>query len=317
MIKSFYLIFIAILCPLHAIDPLPSWNEGIAKQKLLEFVKMTTEEGSGFIPPEERIATFDQDGTLWVEQPFYAQGTFALERIHALASQHPEWKHQAPFQAILERDQEAIKNFTEQDIGKILAVSHSGMSIKEYHQLVHDWLKEALHPRFKRPYTELAYQPMLEVLKFLREKGFKTYIVTGGGQEFVRTYGDQVYGIPTEHIIGTAGKVRYEIVNDQPVLTKIPDVFFIDDKQGKPEGINLFIGKRPVAAFGNSIGDQQMLEWSKGLALLVHHDDAEREYAYDEDSKIGRFSAELMRQARAKGWIVVSMKQDWNTLFAP
>jgi phosphoglycolate phosphatase-like HAD superfamily hydrolase len=304
-------------------DPLPSWTDGPAKQAIVAFVNATTDKASPkFVPPEERIATFDQDGTLWVEQPIYTQVTFAIERVAALASKHPEWKEQEPFKAILTRDREAMAKFTLQDIEKIIAVTHSGMTVEEFQAIVKDWLAKAEHPRFKRPYTECIYQPMLEVMQHLRANGYKTYIVTGGGQEFVRVFAERVYGVPPEQVIGSAGKVKYEYgKDDKPLLVKLPEVLLLDDTTGKPEAINLIIGRRPVAAFGNSIGDQQMLEWTQAgdgarLMMLVHHDDAEREYAYGPDSKIGTFSEALMTEAKKRGWTVISMKNDWKRIFA-
>lgn len=303
------------------IDPLPSWNDGNAKNTIIQFIKETTEPGSpNFIKPSDRIATFDQDGTLWLEQPFYTEAIFGLDTIKALAPEHPEWKNQEPYKSILDNNMEAIKNFTLLDIEKMIAASHAGITTEAFQQRVHNWFSKAINPRFKRPYTQLIYQPMLEVINLFKAKGFKTYIVSGGGQEFIRDISEKVYGIPVEQVIGSASKLKYEYQNNQPVLMKLPEVLFIDDKTGKPSAIQLIIGKRPVAAFGNSDGDQQMLEWSqtgngKRLQLLVHHDDAEREYAYDTDSKIGTFSKALMDEAKAKGWIVVSMKNDWKVIF--
>jgi phosphoglycolate phosphatase-like HAD superfamily hydrolase len=307
---------------LVATDPLPSWNEGVAKSAILQFVQDVTEEGSAnFVPPEKRIATFDQDGTLWVEQPMYAQGFFAFERIHALAPEHPEWKEQEPFKAILNDNKEAMSNFSESNIAEILAATHAGMTVEDFIKTVQAWLSTATHPRFKKPFTQLIYQPMLEVIQLFEANGFTNYIVSGGGQEFIRVYAEPVYGIPVERIIGTAAKVNYELRQDRPVLIKLPQILFIDDKKGKPESINLFIGKRPTAAFGNSEGDRQMLEWTKAgqgkrLALLVHHDDSVREYAYDQNSKIGTFPASLMDEALQHNWIVVSMKNDWKRIFS-
>jgi hypothetical protein len=304
-------------------DPLPSWNDGPAKQAIVAFVNATTDKASPkFVPPEDRIATFDQDGTLWVEQPIYTQITFAIERVAALAPKHPEWKEQEPFKAILTRDREAIAKFTLQDIEKILAVTHSGMTVEAFQTIVKDWLTMVQHPRFKRSYTELVYQPMLEVMQYLRANGYKTYIVTGGGQEFVRVFAEHVYGVPPEQVLGSAGKVKYGYDKDgKPMLVKLPEVLLIDDQTGKPEGINLIIGRRPYAAFGNSTGDQQMLEYTQAgdgarLMMLVHHDDAEREYAYGPDSKIGTFSDVLIAEAKQRGWTVISMKNDWKRIFA-
>lgn len=302
-------------------DPLPSWNEGRAKQAIMQFIHSTVAPGTeDFIAPEKRIAVFDQDGTLWVEQPVYTQFSFAMDRIKSLAKEHPEWKYSEPYKSIIGDDLEKIKNFSIQEIEKIIAVSHANMTVEEFTFKVQSWLSQALHPRFQKPYTKLIYQPMLEVIKYFQSQGYKVYIVSGGGQEFIRTYAKKIYGIPSEQIIGTAGKVKYEYQNDKPVLIKLPEILFIDDKKGKPEAINLIIGKRPVAAFGNSDGDQQMLEWSqssagKSFQLLVHHDDPVREYKYDTDSKIGTFSLQLMEEAKKKGWIVVSMKNDWKIVF--
>lgn len=301
---------------------LPSWNEGAAKQAIIEFIKEAVIQGSdNFIPVEERIVVFDQDGTLWVEQPAYVQFFFAIESIKDLAPSHPEWRDQEPFKSLLSGNPEVLKHLSEQEIAKIIAFTHSDMTIHAFHRRVAQWLKHAIHPRFKRPFTDLVYQPMLEVIQLLREHDFKIYIVSGSGQEFMRVYSSQVYGIPPEHIIGSAEKVKYEYRSDgQPVLLKLPEVLLMDNYGGKPEGINLIIGRRPVAAFGNSTGDQQMLEWTqagkgKTLELLVHHDDAEREYAYGAHSKIGTFSHALMEEAKKRGWIIVSMKDDWKIIF--
>lgn len=302
--------------------PLPSWNAGPTKQAILDFVrKATDKDASTFVPPDERIATFDNDGTLWVEQPIYTQVQFAIDRVVALANEHPEWKDQQPFQAILSGDQEALAKFTIQDFEKVVALTHSGMTIEEFQTIVKEWLATAEHPRFHRKYTELIYQPMLELMQYLRDNGFKTYIVTGGGQDFVRAFAATVYGVPPEQVIGSAGKTKYEIVDGKSVLIKLPEVFLIDDKTGKPEGINFVIGRRPVAAFGNSTGDQQMLEYAQGgpgarLMMLVHHDDAKREYAYGADSTIGTFPDALMAEAKERGWSVISMKNDWKRVFA-
>jgi len=304
-------------------DPLASWNDGPAKQAIVEFVRATTDKaGPKYVPPEKRITTFDNDGTLWVEQPMYTQVMFAMDRVAALAPEHPEWKTQDPFKAILTRDREAIAKFSLADLAKILAVTHSGMTVEAFEGIVKDWFATARHPRFERPYTELTYQPMLELLKHLRANDFKTYIVTGGGQDFVRTIAESIYGVPPEQVMGTLTKVKYGYdKSGNPTLVKLPEALFINDKTGKPEGINLLIGRRPYAAFGNSTGDQQMLEWTQAgdgarLMMLVHHDDAEREYAYGADSKIGTFSDALMTEAKTRGWIVISMKRDWKRIFA-
>ncbi len=306
---------------LVAIDPLPSWNDGQAKRTIIQFVEeVTKEESKNYVPPHERIATFDEDGTLWVEQPAYTQFFFTVDSIKSQANKHPEWKDKEPYKSIIEGNRDLLEIFTLQDIEKLVVVTHSGMSVEIFHQLVSSWLDKAVHPRFKVPFTELVYQPMLELMHYLRDNEFDVYIASGGGQEFIRAFAQKVYGIPPSHVIGTAGKVKYEYREGRPVLIKLPDLMFVNDKDGKPEGINLMIGKRPLAAFGNSIGDQQMLEWTQGnprknLQLLVHHDDAVREYAYGPDSKIGTFSNELMAEAQKQRWIVVSMKNDWRVIF--
>jgi phosphoglycolate phosphatase-like HAD superfamily hydrolase len=306
---------------------LSSWNDGPSKQAIVAFVKAVTDRsGSNYVAPEDRIATFDQDGTLWVEQPLYAQAMFALARVHELAPQHPEWKQREPFKAVLTNDRAAMAKFSEADWEIILAATHSGMTTEAFRELVKQWLATAKDPRFHQLYPELVYQPMLEVMDYLRANGFKTYIVTGGGQEFVRVYSQRVYGVPPEQVVGSSILTRYEEQDGKPVLMREPKVFFVDDKAGKPVGINLFIGKRPYAAFGNSTGDQQMLEWTQAgdgarLMMLVLHDDPQREYAYGPatglpDSKIGTFSQALYDQAKSKGWTVISMKKDWKHIFA-
>ncbi len=303
-------------------DPLPSWNDGPHKQTILDFVAKTTTRGTpDFVPLQERVATFDQDGTLWVEQPLYTQVVFAVDRVKQLAPKHPEWKNQRPFKEILTGDRDSLAEFSIQDFERVIAETHTGMTIEEFHKIVRDWLATARHPRYKRPYTELVYHPMLEAMRYLRANGYKTYIVTGGGQEFVRVYAEMVYGVPPEQVIGSAGKAKYEYGKDgQPVLVKLPEIMLIDDRGGKPEGINLIIGRRPFAAFGNSTGDQQMLEWTQAgqgarLMMLVHHDDAKREYDYGDKSKVGTFSDALMAEATKRGWIVISMKDDWKRIF--
>lgn len=302
-------------------DPLPSWNEGAAKSAILKFIKNTTEEGNqAYVQPEKRLAAFDQDGTLWVEQPLYVQLFFTIDRIKALAADHPEWKQEEPFKSILEENPEALSQLTEPYIEKIVAVTHSGMTVDAFHEVVRQWLKTAVHPKFKVAFTSLVYQPMLEVLQFFSDHGYKNYIFSGGGQEFMRAYASEVYKIPLERIVGSTSKVKYTYKDGDPTLIKLPELLFIDDKQGKAESINLFLGQRPGAAFGNSIGDQQMLEWTQAgnglnLEVLIHHDDAEREYLYGENSKIGTFSTALMEEAKKWNWIVVSMKKDWKILF--
>jgi len=310
-----------------ATDPLPSWNDGPAKQAIISFVKAVTEKsGTRYVEPEDRIATFDQDGTLWVEHPLYTQAEFALDRVLELAPQHPEWRQREPFKAVLANDREAMTKFSESDWEAVLAVTHAGMTTDAFLEIVKQWLATAKDPRFQRLHTELVYQPMLEVMDYLRANGFKTYIVTGGGQEFVRVYSQRVYDIPPEQVVGSSILTRYEYRHGKPVLLREPKVFFIDNNAGKAVGINLFIGKRPYAAFGNSTGDQQMLEWTQAgdgahLMMLVLHDDSEREYAYGPasglpDTKIGTFTQALYDEARSKGWNVISMKKDWKHIFA-
>jgi len=307
-------------------DPLPSWNKGPAREAIITFVKETTEKSSPkYVEPNDRIATFDQDGTLWTEHPLYGQAVFALDRLGKMAPQHPEWKETEPFKSVLTGDREAMGKFTEKDWMEIIAVTHAGMGTEEFQALVKQWITTAKAPRFDRPYTDLIYEPMLEVMKYLREKGFRTYIVTGGGQEFVRVYSERVYGVPPEQVVGSSIVTKYDDSSGKPVLIREPKVFFIDDGPGKAIGINLFIGKRPYAAFGNSGGDQQMLEWTQSgggarLMMLVHHDDATREYAYGPggglpDTHVGTFSDALMTEANKSGWIVISMKDDWKRIF--
>jgi phosphoglycolate phosphatase-like HAD superfamily hydrolase len=316
----------ALAAAAQADDPLPSWNDGAAKTAIVDFVKaVTTEGGADFVPPEDRIATFDQDGTLWVEHPLYTQAMFALDRVVELAPEHPEWKTKKPFKAVLTRDREAIARFGEGDWAEIIGATHAGMTTEQFVKIAGDWLAKAKHERFKRPYTELIYQPMLEVMDYLRDSGFRTYIVTGGGQEFVRVYSEQVYGVPVEQVVGSSIATKYEYRDGAPVLMREPKVFFIDDHTGKAIGINLFIGKRPYAAFGNSGGDREMLEWTGAgdgarLRMLVLHDDAEREYAYGPanglpDTEVGTFSQALADEAKQKGWVVISMRNDWKTIF--
>ena len=310
----------------QAQDPLPSWNEGPAKQAIVSFVqKVTDKSNPAYVPPAERIATFDQDGTLWVEQPLYTQAMFSLDRVHALAAQHPEWKTEQPFKAVLGNDREAMARFTEQDWAQIIGATHAGMTTEAFLKTTGEWLAQAKHPRFKRPYTELVYQPMLEVMQYLRDNGFKTYIVTGGGQEFVRVYSERVYGVPPEQVVGSSIATRYEYQDGKPVLMRLPKVFFIDDKAGKPIGINLLLGKRPVAAFGNSGGDREMLEYTGAgsgtrLMMLILHDDAKREYAYGPagglpDTRVGAFSQALLDEAKKRGWVVITMKKDFKKVF--
>jgi hypothetical protein len=314
-------------------DPLPSWNDGPSKAAVLAFVRDTTDKSSSkYVEPADRIATFDQDGTLWTEHPIYGQAAFALARVGEMAPQHPEWKQKEPFKSVLARDNAAMAKFSEADWLQIVAVTHAGMSTEAFQKLVNDWITTAKAPRFDRPYTDLIYQPMLEVMQYLRANGFRTYIVTGGGQEFVRAYSERVYGVPPEQVVGSSIVTTYDNKSGKPVLMREPKVFFIDDGPGKVIGINLFIGKRPQAAFGNSAsadfksGDAQMLEWAQAgdgarLMMLVLHDDAKREYAYGPasglpDTHVGTFSNELLLEATKNAWVVISMKNDWKRIYS-
>jgi phosphoglycolate phosphatase-like HAD superfamily hydrolase len=309
-------------------DPLPSWNDGPAKQAIVGFVQATTTQGSpNFVPPAERIATFDQDGTLWVEHPMYTQVMYCLERVPAVVKVKPELAKVEPFKTVLSGNREAMAELSMKDLFKILAATLTGMSVDDFNAEVKEWLATAKHPRWKRPYTELVYQPMLEVMQYLRANGYKTYFVTGGGQDFVRVYSEQVYGIPPEQVVGTAGGTKYGYdKSGKPFLTKEPKLLLNDNHAGKPEGIHLMIGRRPYAAFGNSTGDKQMLEYTRAgdgarLAMLVLHDDAKREYAYGPakglpDTKVGTFTQALYDQAQKQGWVVISMKSDWQRIFA-
>jgi phosphoglycolate phosphatase-like HAD superfamily hydrolase len=303
-------------------DPLPSWNEGPAKSAIISFVgRVTTEGSTDFVPAAERIAVFDNDGTLWSEQPLYFQLAYALDRIKATAPQHPEWKRQEPFKSVLAGDLNKALASGNEGLVKMVMASHAGMTTDEFNATVADWLATARHPKLNRPYTELIYQPMLEVLAYLRANGFKTYIVSGGGIEFMRVFTEDVYGIPPEQVVGSSGKLKFEVGDSGPVLIKLPEIDFIDDGPGKPVGIQKFIGRRPVMAFGNSDGDLQMLQWTTSaagprFALIVHHTDAQREWAYDRESHIGKLDKAL-DEAAAKGWTVVSMKDDWKTIYPP
>jgi phosphoglycolate phosphatase-like HAD superfamily hydrolase len=304
-------------------DPLPSWNEGASKTAILDFVADVTDEASpDFVIPEERIATFDNDGTLWVEKPIDVESQFAIDRVEALAPQHPEWKTTPPFNRLLAGDMTAFPAGGEQSLVAMVAASHSGMTPEDFERTVMEWLATAKHPTTDRFYTALVYQPMLELFAYLRANDFKTFIVSGGGVEFVRALAQYSgYGVPPEQVIGSEGNLKFEMREGTPVLIKLPDVQFIDDQEGKPLGIAHHIGRRPIAAFGNSDGDLQMLQWTaagsgKRLCLYVHHTDASREWAYDRHSSIGRLDQGL-DVAKAKGWTVVSMKDDWKTIFPP
>jgi len=305
-----------------AADPLPSWNDGKAKQSIVNFVTKVTKAGSpDFVPAPQRIATFDNDGTLWAEQPVYFQLLFAIDHVKALAPQHPEWQTQEPFASLLKGDLKGVMAGGEKALLEIVMATHAGMTTEEFEKTVKDWLATARHPKTGKLYTEMVYQPMLEVLTYLRANGFKTFIVSGGGIEFMRPWTEKVYGVPPEQVVGSSIKTQWEVRSGKPALVRLPEINFIDDKTGKPVGINAHIGRRPIAAFGNSDGDQQMLEWTQAgsgarLMMLVHHDDAKREWAYGPESKIGTFSDALMAEANQRGWTVISMKNDWKKVFA-
>jgi phosphoserine phosphatase len=303
-------------------DPLPSWNDGPTKEAIVAFVeKVTDEGGADYVPPADRIATFDNDGNLWAEKPVYFQLLFAIDRVKALAPEHPEWKDKQPFKAAIEGDMETLAKSGHEGIAELVMASHAGMSTQQFQQIVSAWLATAEHPRFKRKYTDLIYQPMLELLSYLRNNGFTTYIVSGGGIEFVRNFSEEKYGIPPAQVVGSSIKTKYEVIDGEPTLMRLAEMNFINDKEGKPIGINQHIAQRPIFASGNSDGDYQMLEWTTAgegpsFGLILHHTDPEREYAYDRDSSVGRLDKAL-DDAPAKGWVVVDMKNDWNRVFPP
>ena len=309
------------LVPAHAADaPLPSWNDGSAKRAIIAFVEgVTSTGGSNFVPESERIAVFDNDGTLWAEQPIYVQFAFAFDRVKALAPQHPEWKEKQPFKAVLEGDMQTLAASGEKGVLELIMATHTGMTTEEFSKIVTDWTTTARHPRFQRPYIECVYAPMGELLDYLRANDFKTYIVSGGGVEFMRPWAEAVYGIPPEQVIGSSGKLKFELRNGTPVLLKLPEVDLVDDREGKPVGIQQRIGRRPIFAFGNSDGDLQMLQWTAagkhiGFVGLVHHTDADREWAYDRASHVGKLDKAL-DEAKTKGWTIVDMKKDWKRVF--
>jgi phosphoserine phosphatase len=315
------LLAFAALCGCQYNDPLPSWNDGPAKHAIISYVEMVTTPGSpDFVPAAERIAVFDNDGTLWCEQPAYFQLFFAMDRVKELAPDHPEWRTTQPFKAVLDGDMRALAAGGEKGLLELVMATHAGMTTVEFEKIVKDWITTAKHPKTGKLYTEMVYQPMLELLAYLRANGFKTFIVSGGGIEFMRPWTEKVYGIPPEQVIGSSIKTRFEMRDGQPVLVRLPEINFIDDKEGKPVGIQQHIGLRPIAAFGNSDGDLQMLQWTAAgdgprFCLYVHHTDAEREWAYDRQSHIGKLDKGLDEAAR-RGWTVVSMKEDWGRVFA-
>ncbi|MGH6762695.1 MAG: HAD family hydrolase [Phyllobacterium sp.] len=325
--KMFCFFYLSIVLALTACagalaqeDPLPSWNEGKAKSSIVDFVaKVTTDGSADFVKPEQRIAVFDNDGTLWSEQPVYFQLAFALDRIKAMAPDHPDWADKEPFRSILANDPKGIAAAGEKGLAEIIAQTHSGITTDEFSEIVSKWIEEARHPRFDQPYDQLIYQPQLELLNYLRANGFKTFIVSGGGVEFMRAFAERAYGIPPEQVIGSSGVTKFELRDGKPVLVKEPKIEFVDDGPGKPAGINRFIGRKPIFAFGNSDGDQQMLEWTAAgegprFMGLVHHTDADREWAYDRQSHIGKLDKAL-DEATQKNWTIVDMKADWLKIY--
>lgn len=317
----FFVLFLAACSNNKKIDKpvLSSWNDSVSKKSIIKFVKKVTDKNSpDFVIPSERIAVFDNDGTLWSEQPMYFQLFFTFDRVKALAGQNPEWKTKQPFKSVLENDLETLMSFGEHGLLELVMATHANTTTEEFEQIVKEWVKIAKHPKFNRPFTDLVYQPMLELLEYLRENEFKTYIVSGGGIEFMRPLTEALYGIPPEQVIGSSIKVKFENGEDGPVLLRLPEIDFIDDKEGKPVAIHKFIGQKPLAAFGNSDGDLQMLQWTASnnpsFMLYVHHTDSEREWAYDRDSHIGRFDKGL-DEAKEKGWTIVDMKNDWKVIY--
>jgi phosphoglycolate phosphatase-like HAD superfamily hydrolase len=301
-------------------EMLPSWNEGGSRNDIIHYVKSVTKKGSpDFIPKKDRIAVFDNDGTLWSEQPAYFQLFFAMDRVKQLAPEHPEWIDEQPFKAVLEDNMKELMNFGEHGLIKIVMATHAGNTVGEFETIVKDWLATARHPRFDRPYTDLVYQPMLELLSYMQDNDFKTFIVSGGGIEFMRPWVEEVYGIPKDQVIGSSSKTEYDYNNGNPVIMRLPELDFINDKEGKPEGINRFIGRKPVFASGNSDGDLQMMRWAasnklKSFMLYVHHTDSAREWAYDRESSVGRLDKGL-DEANEKGWTIIDMKKDWKVIY--
>jgi phosphoserine phosphatase len=320
LLRFLLLLGASLLSPAWAADPLPSWNDGAAKQAIIAFVSAVTDpEHADYVPPAERISVFDNDGSLWVEQPMYTQLAFALERIKALAPQHPEWSEQQPFKAALEGDTATLGDAGMQGLMQLVMASHAGMSTDQFDAITTDWLETARHPRFEQPYTALVYQPTLELLDYLRANDFKTFIVSGGGIAFMRPWTERVYAIPPEQVVGSQIALEYQVVDGVPTILRTPEINFIDDKAGKPVGIQRHIGRRPIFAWGNSDGDYEMLEWTtagdgRRLGMLLHHDDAKREYAYDRESPIGRLDKGL-DDAAEQGWVIVSMRRDWTQVF--
>jgi hypothetical protein len=321
MVPMLALLAVATLAgPALSAEPLPSWNPGSARQAIVSFVERATKPGGpDFVPPAERIAVFDNDGTLWSEQPTYVQLAFALDRVKALAPEHPEWKQQEPFRSVLTGDLAGLAEHGQRGLLELVMATHAGNTSEEFARIVEDWLAAARHPKYQRPYTECVYQPMLELLHWLGENGFEVWIVSGGGIEFIRPWSERVYGIPPQRVVGSSIEVKYVLRDGRPAIERLPAVDFIDDGAGKPVGIHKFIGRRPIAAFGNSDGDFEMLEWVTSgpgarLGVLVHHDDAERETAYDRDSNVGRLARGL-DEAPKRGWAVVSIRKDWKRVF--
>lgn len=317
------ILLTAILAPInmaHAADALPSWNDGPTKKAIITFVEKVTDKGSpDYVPPADRIAVFDNDGNLWAEKPVYFQLLFAIDRVRALAPKHPEWQNEQPFKAAIEGDVKTLLASGKEGLLKLIAASHAGMSASEFRETVADWVETARHPRFDKKYTELVYQPMLQLLDYLRSNGFTTYIVSGGGIEFLRTWSERVYGIPPAQVIGSSIQTEYDVVDGPPILFRLPKTNFINDKAGKPIGINQHIGKRPIFASGNSDGDFEMLEWVTSgdgarFGLILHHTDVDREYAYDRESHVGRLDKAL-DEAADRGWTVIDMKNDWKEVF--
>jgi phosphoglycolate phosphatase-like HAD superfamily hydrolase len=321
-LKLTFILFVASCVSITSLaeDYLPSWKDGKIKQSIVDFVARTTTEGStDFVPLGERVAVFDNDGTLWCEQPMYVQAFFGFDRIKQLASEHPEWKTTEPFASVLKGDYITALSGDERSVVELVLASHTGMTVEEFEQVVKDWLATARHPTTGRPFTEMVYQPMLELLDYLRSHEYKTYIVSGGGIEFMRVWAEAAYGIPPEQVIGSTGVLKFALRDGNPTLSKLSKVEFVNDNDGKPIGIQRHIGRRPIMTFGNSDGDLEMLQWTTAgtgprFGLIVHHTDADREWAYDRTSKIGRLNKAL-DEAALNGWTIVDMKNDWNTIF--